>query len=50
MNDDVAAVMPQPKWPSATGDPVTTAVICPACGYPTLEPSLCFYCRPMVAL
>jgi hypothetical protein len=21
--------------------------ICPSCGYPTLGPDLCFYCRPV---
>jgi len=24
-----------------------TVAICPACGYPTLGPDLCYYCRPM---
>lgn len=50
MNDDVTAVMSLSKPPSAMADAVAAAAICPACGYPTLEPSLCFYCRPMVAL
>ena len=24
-----------------------TVAICPACGYPTVGPDLCFYCRPV---
>jgi hypothetical protein len=23
-----------------------SVAICPACGYPTVGPELCFYCRP----
>lgn len=23
--------------------------VCPACGYPTLGPNVCFFCRPLVA-
>ncbi len=22
-------------------------IICPVCGYPTVGPDLCFYCRPV---
>jgi hypothetical protein len=25
---------------------MVTVAICPACGYPTVGPDLCFYCRP----
>lgn len=24
-----------------------TVAVCPGCGYPTLGPALCYYCRPM---
>lgn len=27
-----------------------TTAICPACGYPTVGPDLCAFCRPEVAL
>jgi hypothetical protein len=27
-----------------------TIDVCPACGYPTVGPDLCFYCRPVGAL
>ena len=27
-----------------------TVDICPACGYPTIGPDLCAFCRPLVAL
>ena len=26
-----------------------TIHVCVACGYPTVGPDLCFYCRPVVA-
>jgi hypothetical protein len=27
-----------------------TVAICPACGYPTIAPDLCFYCRPVAII
>ncbi len=27
-----------------------TVNVCPACGYPTVGPDVCFYCRPIEAL
>jgi hypothetical protein len=27
-----------------------TVDICPACGYPTVGPGMCAFCRPVVAL
>jgi hypothetical protein len=29
---------------------IVTIIVCPACGYPTVGPDLCFYCRPVEAL
>jgi hypothetical protein len=26
-----------------------TIIVCPACGYPTLGPDLCAFCRPVAA-
>jgi hypothetical protein len=31
-------------------DRETITAICPACGYPTINPGLCAYCRPSIAL
>jgi hypothetical protein len=28
---------------------IVTVDICPACGYPTIGPELCSFCRPLVA-
>jgi hypothetical protein len=29
---------------------IVTIDVCPACGYPTVGPDLCFYCRPVEML
>jgi hypothetical protein len=29
---------------------MVTVAICPACGYPTVAPDLCFYCRSVAII
>ncbi|WP_157546368.1 hypothetical protein [Mycobacterium sp. IS-1742] len=35
---------------SPTASPIAVVAICFACGYPTMHPGLCAYCRPVPML